>query len=205
MKKMFVLLLLLVLGLGNAWSATTESPRELVEEAARQLLNALRENRQALEKEPGLVYDLVDDFVLPYFDFEAMSRYVLGKYWRQATPEQQKRFVEEFRTLLVRTYANALLDYSNENVRVPPMPSVPDDADRVKVRAEIVPPSGQPIPIDYSMYLKDGTWKVYDVSVDGPSLVITYRSEFDNQIRKCGIDCLIDKLEERNAEAAGKS
>lgn len=197
MKRIVGALLFLVVGLGNVWGANPESAQELVKQTSQRMIEALRENRQALEQNPGLIYDLVKDIVLPKFDFETMSRWVLGKYWRQATPEQQRRFVEEFRTLLVNTYARSLLEYSNEKIEFPPMHAAPGSED-VTVPTEIVPKSGPSISISYSMHPTEDGWKVYDVTIDGVSLVTNYRSTFASQIRKEGMDALIQKLSERN-------
>lgn len=199
MNKAIIVLLFLILGVGNAWAENSDPQvaQERVQETSQRMIEALNKNRQALEQNPGLIYDLVKDIVLPHFDFETMSRWVLGRYWRQATPEQQRRFVEEFRTLLVNTYANSLLEYSNEKIEFPPMHAAPDSED-VTVPTEIVPKSGQPIAINYSMHDTGEGWKVYDVTIDGVSLVTNYRSTFASQIRKEGMDTLIQKLSERN-------
>lgn len=198
MKRIVVALLLLTAMVGNVWSAKPESAQELVKQTSQSMIEALRENRQSLEQDPGLIYNLVKDIVLPKFDFETMSRWVLGKYWRQATPEQQRRFVEEFRTLLVNTYARSLLEYSNEKIEFPPMHAAPGSED-VTVPTQIMPKSGPSISINYSMHLTGDGWKVYDVAIDGVSLVTNYRGTFTSQIRKEGMDVLIQKLSERNA------
>jgi phospholipid transport system substrate-binding protein len=128
-----------------------------------------------------------------------MSRWVLGKYWRQATSDQRTRFTEEFRTLLVRTYAGALLEYSNEEIRYLPMPAV-NNAEDVTVRTEFLPKNGIAIPIDYRMHFLNGAWKVYDVTVDGVSLVTNYRGSFASQIREGGIESVINDLKQRNQQ-----
>ncbi|MEZ5582446.1 MAG: ABC transporter substrate-binding protein [Candidatus Competibacteraceae bacterium] len=138
------------------------------------MLDALRNNRDKLQKDPRQIYGLVNAIVLPHFDFTVMSRWVLGKYWRQATVAQRNLFVEEFRTLLVRTYSQALLEYSNETIKFLPMPQLPPDAKDVTVRSEFHPQTGAPIPVNYSLHLMDGAWKVYDVTVDGVSLVTVH-------------------------------
>lgn len=201
MKGLIAVLVLLMAGLGTSWGAAADSPAELVKENSRQLLEALRENREALNKDPSLIYNLVDDIVVPHFDFQAMSQWVLGRYWRQATPEQRSRFVEEFRTFLVRNYATALLEYSGEEIHFPPTPAVGDNQD-VTVRSEIRPRRGPAIPVNYSMHLKEGEWKVYDVTIEGVSQVITYRGTFADMIRRDGMDGLINTLADRNAQLA---
>lgn len=197
-KKMLVVVLLAVLSMGGVWAAqSTEAAWQLVQKTSDEMLHALRQNRKELDNDSTKLYGLVDEIVLPHFDFRAMSAWVLGKYWRQATAEQRQRFTDEFRTLLVRTYAKSLLDYADENIEFLPL-NAPAEADDVTVRSEVRQTTGQAIPINYSMHVKDDRWKVYDVSVDGVSLVTNYRSSFSSQIRKDGIDGLIQKLSERN-------
>jgi phospholipid transport system substrate-binding protein len=178
-----------------AWAV--QSPEDMVKQTADQMIGKLREDRQVIDQHPGRIYELVNQIVLPHFDFERMSSWVLGKYWRTATPDQRKRFVEEFRNLLVRTYAKSLASYRDNKISYLPMRASPQDAD-VKVRTEVDQPGGFPIPIDYSLYLKGDEWKVYDVTIDVVSLVTNYRTTFANQIRQNGLDKLIAALADRN-------
>lgn len=170
---------------------------ELVRDTADRMLVELREHRSELESDPSLIYDLVSEIVLPHFDFESIARWVMGRYWRQASAEQRQRFTEEFRTLLVRTYARALLEYSGETLNYAPMQAAPD-ADDVTVRSEVQRTSGPAIPINYRLHHRDAGWKVYDVNVDGVSLVTNYRSSIGSQIGREGLDAVIDQLSERN-------
>jgi phospholipid transport system substrate-binding protein len=191
----------MVLGLclQAAAAADLPDPESLVRQTSERMLGVLKEQRDVIKAQPARLYGLVDDIVLPHFDFERMSRWVLGKNWRQATPEQQQRFVVEFRNLLVRTYGTALLEYNDEQVRYLPL-RMSADAREVNVRTEVQKPGGMPIPISYSMYRRDDGWKVYDVVIDGISLVSNYRTDFSAQIRSGGIDALIARLAERNAQ-----
>lgn len=199
MKKVLLLgLLMLALGGGAVWAAV-RPPQEIVQDTSARMIDALRANRETLRRDPNRLYGLVDQIVLPNFDFELMSRWVLGRAWQQATPDQRRHFTEEFRTLLVRTYAKALLEYSDEEIRVLPLPNGADGND-VTVRTEVRPKTGQPIQINYSMQLKENAWKVYDVIVDGVSLVTNYRSTFASQIRSSGMDAVIADLRQRNAQ-----
>ncbi|HHW78564.1 MAG TPA: ABC transporter substrate-binding protein [Xanthomonadaceae bacterium] len=200
MKKVLLLgLLMLALGGGAVWAAV-RPPQEIVQDTSARMIDALRANRETLRRDPNRLYGLVDQIVLPNFDFELMSRWVLGRAWQQATPDQRRHFTEEFRTLLVRTYAKALLEYSDEEIRVLPLPNAADGND-VTVRTEVRPKTGQPIQINYSMQLKENAWKVYDVIVDGVSLVTNYRSTFASQIRSSGMDAVIADLRQRNAQS----
>lgn len=192
----------LVLGLAlNVSVATADNldPEALVRETSDRMLATLKQQHDVIKAEPKRLYGLVDDIVLPHFDFERMARWVLGKYWRQASPEQQKAFVDQFRTLLVRTYGTALLDYTDQKVNFLPLRMNADDKD-VTVRTEVLKAGGPPIPINYSMFLSADGWKVYDVVIDGISLVSNYRTTFSTEIKTNGIDALIQRLAERNAQ-----
>lgn len=170
---------------------------ETVREAADRVLARLEAEKNVIESNPARVYDLAQSIILPHFDFERMSRWVLGRHWRDASEAQRERFTEEFRTLLVRTYARALAEYSEQEVEF--LATRERAEDDVLVRTEVRQSGGPPIPIHYSMHRTDGTWKVYDVTIDGISLVTNYRSAFSSQIRQGGVERLIDRLAERNA------
>ena len=189
-------LLLLMLFSGALWAAVKPA-QEVVQDTSAQMLSALRQNYAALKQDSSQIYGLVDQIVLPNFDFELMSRWVLGRAWQQATPEQRRRFTDEFRTLLVRTYAKALLEYAKEEVRVLPQPGAADGSDTM-IKTEVRLKAGQPIQINYSMHLGNDAWKVYDVTVDGVSLVTNYRGTFATQIRDNGLDAVIADLQQRN-------
>jgi phospholipid transport system substrate-binding protein len=149
------------------------------------------------------VLELVDAKVLPHFDFAHMTRLAVGKNWAKATPEQQQMLVKEFRTLLVRTYSNSLTNYKNQIIEFKPFSMQPADTD-VTVRTNVIQPGTKAIPIDYSMEKTSNGWKVYDVSVDGVSLVTNYRGSFNAEIRQKGIEGLIQSLvnkNQRNVEA----
>lgn len=174
---------------------------DVVKNTSTRVLERLQAEKSRLDAEPGRLYELINELVLPHFDFYSMSRYVLGSSWKNATPEQQQQFVDQFRTLLVRTYANALKQYSdNEIVYHPEQAS--EGSPLVVVRTEVKGAKGvnssNSIPIHYRMHSVNGAWKVIDVSVDGVSLVSTYRGSFASEIRNSGLDTLISRLAERN-------
>ncbi len=177
-----------------------EDPRTLVMSTTDRILGKIREQRAALDANPRLVDQYVIDIVLPHFDFVAMSRAVLGKHWRRASPQQQQSFTAEFKNLLVRTYATALLEYTEERIDFAPLNASAGDSD-VTVRTEIEQPGGLGIPIDYRMERQPDGWKVYDVTIDGLSLVGNYRNTFSNEIRQLGLDGLIDNPRQRNVDA----
>lgn len=183
-----------------------EEAQQLVIDTSTKVLERLKDDREKLQANSELIYPLVEDLVLPHFDFERMSVWVLGKNWRKADKQQQQQFVDEFRTLLVRTYAKALLEYTDQSINYLPF-HAEENAKRVTVRTEIAQPGGVNIPINYSMFLnQEGKWKVYDISVDGVSLVTNYRTSFASEIRQGGIDKLLARLVEMNTgkEAAGE-
>jgi phospholipid transport system substrate-binding protein len=200
MKRLLAASLLLLLGSFCGASPAASSPQDLVRQTSDRMIDALQKNRAQLRSNPAQVYDLVNEIVLPHFDFTVMSRWVLGPYWRQASPEQRQRFTDEFRTLMVRTYSQALLEYSNEKIEFLPTPPLKADATDAVVRSEFHPNTGAPIPVNYSLHRMGSGWKIYDVSVDGVSLVTNYRSTFADQIRTQGMDATIDHLARRNRQ-----
>lgn len=174
-------------------------PDQLVKDTTHKVLKELTDNRDALQNDPQRLYKMVDEVVLPHFDFERMSRYVLGRYWRQANDTQQKKFVDEFKTLLVRTYATALFEYTGQEIDYKPFHH--DEGDKKAVVETAVQRSdGPPIPIDYSLAQNSDEWKVYDIKIDGLSLVTNYRAQYARIIQTQGMDALIDQLTKKNEE-----
>src|SRR5690554_2382339 len=185
----------------SASAQAMPEPQALVKEASDDMLRALKENESELSSNPQKIYSLVQEILIPHFDFERMARLALGVSWRDASAEQQAKFVEEFRLLLVRTYATAMLEYTNEEIRFLPFR---DDVEkgRVNVPMEVVQPNGPSIPMVLSLYKNNNDeWKVYDVKIEGISLVTNYRSSFNRDIRTGGMDALIENLSKRNDRA----
>lgn len=176
----------------------------LVTQTAEKIQTQLRAERDVVTKNPKRVYELVEQIVLPNFDFKSMSASVLGKHWRTASDDQKQRFTQEFKLLLVRTYAKALVDNMDRKIATQPL-RANDGATEVTVRTEIPQQGGFPLPINYSMELKDGAWKVFDVDIDGISMVKNYRSTFANEVKQGNVDDLIKKLTNRNQQAANES
>jgi phospholipid transport system substrate-binding protein len=179
---------------------TMPAPQALVKQASDDMLKALKDNETELETNPDKIYELVESILMPHFDFEKMSKLALGKNWRAANDEQRVRFIEEFRLLLIRTYSTAMLEYTDEEIRFLPFR---DDLSRkrVTVPMEVLQAAGPSIPMALSLYQnKEDAWKVYDVKIDGISLVTNYRSSFANEIRNGGMEQLINNLAERNAK-----
>jgi len=178
-----------------AWSM--ERPDTLVDNTAQEVLTLIRQDKELRAGNPAKLHDLVEAKILPHFDFTRMTRLAMGKNWSKAAPEQQQTLVNEFRTLLVRTYSNALSTYSDHKIKVEPVKG--DPASDTLVKTKVIQDGGQePIPIDYSMEKTDDGWKVYDVTVAGVSLVTNYRSTFNNQVREGGVEKLIKTLSDKN-------
>ena len=177
-----------------------KSPDALVGDTVREVQQIVRQDPALQAGDKQRTLDLVEKKILPHFDFEQMSRLVLGKNWRRATSEQRERFVKEFQTLLIRTYGTALNEYRDQKIVYLPMRAEPNAQD-VTVRTEVQRSGAQPIPIDYSMLLENGQWKVYDVVIQWVSLVTNYRTSFSSEISQGGFDQLLKKLIERNQQA----
>lgn len=176
------------------------SPDAIVKETSDKLIAVLAENRDRIQTDKEFLFGLVNEVILPRFDFESMSRLALGKYWRRATQSQRDEFVEQFRMLLVNTYAVALTHFNNQSVRFLPL-QAEQGARRVTVKTELNQPGAVPIPIYYKLLSRTADeWKIYDVIVDGVSLVTNYRSAFAQDMRHGGVDVVIANLKERNAQ-----
>ena len=182
-----------------------EAPDALVHRVTEEVLEIVRKDKDIQNGNTQKVIDLVETRVLPHFNFTRMTSLAVGKEWRKASPSQQQQLTQEFRTLLVRTYSNALTGYRNQKMVYKPFRMNAGDTD-VLVRTEVVQPGAKAVQIDYSLEKQDAGWKVYDVVVAGVSLVTNYRENFAQEIRAGGIDGLIRSLETKNKSlAAGKA
>ncbi|MGA7179943.1 MAG: ABC transporter substrate-binding protein [Thiobacillaceae bacterium] len=184
-----------LLWLNPVWAMTP--PDVLAKSTTQEVLSILKTDKELRSGNLRKVYDLVEVKVLPHFDFDRMTQLAVGRYWQKATPQQKQTLVREFKNLLVRTYSTALTAFTNQTIVFKPLAVKPDDTD-VTVKTEVNQPGGRPIPIDYSMYKTDFGWKVYDVTIDGVSLVINYRASFGSTVRQSGIDGLISMLEAKS-------
>ncbi len=205
MRKFILLASVLLLSVPGVARAEV-APEQLVRKTADEILADIKAHRDVYAKDYARLYKMADEKVLPHFDFRRMSQWVLGRFWRQATPEQRERFTSEFRDLLVGTYSQALLNYNDQKIVYLPVQRKPDDTE-VTVKTEVKQTGGQPnIPIHYSFYKnKDGAWKVYDITIEGVSLVTNYRSVYATKIREKGMDALIAEITDNNRQkrAAG--
>ena len=198
-KRLFVFSWVVALLFQASVAVSAVLPEQVVRQTSDQILQELMSRKQELQESPGMIYDLVEHIVLPRFDFQRMSQLVLGKYWRRATPEQKEAFVSAFRQLLVRTYATALLNYSGQEIAYLPNRQEAKGGDAM-VNTEVKAAGALPIPINYRLSMKESEWLVYDVSIDGISLVSNYRTSFASQIRRYKLAGLIRKLEQRNQQ-----
>lgn len=179
-------------------STANADPQEVVRSTADAVLHEVETRRSELEAAPEQIYALVEQYVLPNFDFELMSRLALGRHWASATPEQQAQFTEGFRELLVRTYATALLNYSGQKITYLPF-ELPADAERVRVPTQVfAAPGSPPVPVDYELFQRDDAWRVYDVRIDGISMLQNYRTSFTNEIRRYQLSGLIERISDKN-------
>lgn len=177
-------------------------PDVLVRTVSTDVLEIVRKDKDIQSGNLGKAVELAEAKVLPHFDFAHMTRLAVGKSWRKATPEQQKSLVDEFRTLLVRTYSKAFVEYRNQVIEFKPFKMQPLDTD-VLVRTSVKQSSGKPVQIDYNLEKAEQGWKVYDISVAGVSLVTNYRSSFTEEVSAGGIDGLIGSLRAKNKSGDG--
>lgn len=188
---------------GGSALAAEVAPDVMVKETAQDVLAIIKKDRDIQNGNQKRINELVEAKVLPHFDFKHMTQLAVGKDWRQATPAQREALIQEFRTLLVRTYSSSLSAYKNQVIDYKPLRMQVGETD-VVVKTVVNQPGGQPIPIDYSLQKTADGWKVYDVVVDNISLVTNYRGSFASEIRKSGLDGLIKTLVEKNRSSASK-
>ena len=200
---------LLLLGLnGFAAAQANVPPHQMLEEVTQELFSVLKAERTAINEKHEHLYEVVEQVLKPHVDLDVMARYVLGVSWRSATEAQRERFTHEFKNLMVRFYVSALLEdpdeldelLANTDTLIKYLPVDTDEnTKKTRVRAEVHLPNGGPrVPVSFSLFLKEGKWMMYDVNVDGISLVSNYRSSFATEVKRDGIDTLIDRIASRN-------
>lgn len=194
------LILILCIFAGTA-QAVIIPPEEIVKQTADAVIERIKSQRAELDANPSKIYDVVNELVIPHYDFVSMSKWVLGKNWKTASETQRSDFIVQFQTLLVRTYARALLEYSGQEIKYFPV-EMNQKSKLALVKTEMTSDGAQPFPVAYRMHQKNEAWKVIDVSVDGVSLVSTYRGSFSTQIKKHGFDSLIKELTTKNERLA---
>jgi len=202
--KWLIAAMLLNLCLGQVALAYAESPRAMLENTADQMFDALNTNRDKIKNNPQLTEEIIEKILLPHVDFITASKWVLGQYWDTATKQQKIEFIKTFRTLLLRFYSSALTEYLNTHDEKldKSLMTFQDpgnsNSNEVTVRSEVYPKTGKPVPITYQMHLTSRGWKVFDVSVEGVSVITTYKTSFASEIQQKGLDGFIASLKERN-------
>jgi phospholipid transport system substrate-binding protein len=202
-RNLLLFLTCLALAWGGVALAAQDEATALVKRTTDRMLSTLQARRAEVDRNPALIYGMIDSILLPHFDFQKITQGALGQYWRQASPSQQQALVNGFQQVLVRTYARSILSYSGQEIRYLPI-KPGSKKGTVTVSTEVRGSGASPIPVDYRMYDNGAGWKVFDVVINNASLVGNYRSSFANEIRQNGVDGLIDKLAEMNRKGQGE-
>lgn len=203
--KQMIAMLSMALALSGAHAQQAGTPDALIQQLSTEMIDQVKKDKAIQAGDIGRIIELVDTKVMPHVNFQRMTASAVGRHWRTATPEQRQRLQDEFKILLVRTYAGALTQVKDQTVKLMPMRAAPDDLE-VVVRTEVKGKGqgqGQPLRIDYRLEKAESGWKIYDINVLGVWLVDLYKSNFAQEIGDKGIDGLIAKLSERNKLAAG--
>jgi phospholipid transport system substrate-binding protein len=196
--KLFKLLILGFFVSISSASIAVDGPLELVHKTADDVLAVLKAD-DSIQQDKEKIYKLAEEKILPNFDLDRISMLVLGKTWRKINEDQQQQFKSEFKTMLLRTYAVALGKYKDQEIDFKPLRMEPTDK-QATVKTQIIQEGAQPISVDYTLAKKDDEWKVFDIVIEGVSLVTNYRSQFASEIKNNGIDSLITKLAEKNSK-----
>jgi phospholipid transport system substrate-binding protein len=176
-------------------------PEALVKKITAEVMDAIKSDKQLAAGDKQKALKLAEEKILPHVDFDEATRLAVGRAWKEATPEQKKKLVQEFRSMLVRTYSNAISAYEGQQMKVMPVRMKPADTEATVHNQFVRPGAPKPVLVDYSMRKTEQGWKIYDIVVEGVSLVLTYRSEFDAIAKQDGIDGLIKRLAQKNTPA----
>lgn len=199
--KLFLKMVLVCACFLNLAHAEATAPDALIRNTAQEVVTIVKQDPDIKAGNQKKILALVDAKILPLFDFTRMTQLAVGKYWRQATPEQKQALVVEFRNMLVRTYTKAFSLYKDQMIEVKPVKMTADDTE-VTVKSHISRVGGQPTAVDYQLKKSADGWKVFDVSIEGVSMVTSYRGSFASQIEQSGIDSLVKTLSDMNANAS---
>jgi phospholipid transport system substrate-binding protein len=201
MKYLSSVILSFVLFCASATAHANVPADVFVKGVADDVLTIVKKDKDIQNGDQEKIFALAEEKIMPNFNFDHVCRLVLGKNFSKASKEQQDAFQREFRTLLIRTYASALSKYRNQTIEYKPLRDIADDK-QVTVKTQILQPGGQPIGVDYTLEQMGDVWKVYDITIEGVSLVTNYRGQFSNEVRQGGMDGLIQKLVEKNKSNA---
>jgi len=183
-------------------SADVTAPDVLIRNTVQEVIAIIKQDKDIQAGDQKKILAMVDSKVLPHFDFSRMTQLAVGKHWRTASSEQKQALVSEFRNMLVRTYTKVFTVYRDQTVEVKPFRLSADDETEATVKTLIIKPGAQPVPVDYEMKKAADGWKAFDISIEGVSMVMSYRGTFTTQIQEIGIDGLIKTMAEKNANAA---
>ena len=199
LQKM-ILVASIYFALGVAHAEVT-APDDLIKNTVHEVIGIIKQDKDIQAGDQKKINALVDAKVLPHFDFARMTQLAVGKYWRTATPEQKQALIAEFRNMLVRTYTKVFTVYRDQTVEVKPFRMAPGDTE-VTVKTIISKPGSQVIQVDYEMKIATDGWKVFDISIEGVSMVMSYRGTFASEIQESGIDGLIKTLSDKNTHVS---
>jgi phospholipid transport system substrate-binding protein len=191
---------------GGAFAQTvdTSNPDAMIQTITQQVMSQIKGDKSIQSGDISKITQLVNEKILPYTDFRRTTQLAMGRNWRTATPEQQQQVIEQFKTLLIRTYSGALAQVRDQQIQYKPFRANPDDTD-VVVRSTVMN-GGQPIELDYRLYKTPQGWRVYDINVLGAWLIQAYQQQFQEKIQQGGVDGLIQFLTQRNQQlASGKA
>jgi len=203
-KSLFVFFLfamVITIAIKSEKLIAAEDPIIMLKGATERLMDVLRKNKETLKSNPGRIYSIVNEYVLPYTDFEEMSKWVVGRNaWNEASLETRNQFIKEFKTMVVNAYAKSLLAYSDQTIEF--LPERQNSQGRVQVSSVIRGGERGPLRIDYRMIQAGNSWKVYDIIIEGVSLMQGYRSQFSEDVSGGGMDAVVEKLQQHNARKA---
>ena len=198
MKNLFSIFILLTSSMYLSAFADERTPEQIVEQTSSEILQIINEQSERIKTEEGYVNQVIDDLVLPVIDLQSMGKLILGKHWKTASDEQRQQFIEQFKAMLIRTYAKSIADYGHAKVTVLPS-QTEQKKKRHRVKSELDLGTGTPLQVDYVFRRKDDSWKVFDLVVDGLSLIKNFRTSFSQEISETSLDALIERLKNTNA------
>jgi len=182
-------------------AVAASDPVVMLQKTSNQMISALQQNKTTIKTNPKLVESLARQIILPHVDVSAMSQLALGRNaWQQASASQRQAFMSQFTTMMIRTYSSALAAYTDQSVQFLPVRGGTDNLTRVQVNSQIIQPGGPSIPVSYRLLNRGNDWKVYDFSVDGISLVQSFRTQFANQVNQGGMNGLLATMSQHNKQ-----
>ncbi len=199
MKKLFYVFIAILLS-GLVWAnAEDRTPEQIIEQTSTEVLRIVNGEADRIKNEPGYVNDLIDELIIPIVDLQSMGKLILGKHWKRASEEQRMQFIEEFKSMLIRTYAKSIADYGHAKISILPI-KAKEQGKYYTVNTELDLGEGVPLQVSYVFRKNSEVWKVFDLSVDGLSLVKNFRTSFSQEINETSLDSLIERLANTNAK-----